>query len=736
MAVEILGINQPVIGAGTTNGFSAGSIAGGTQGLSETIQQESEQNTQVKQTLVQDEKIIENLLKKQYGINVLDTGNIQVDKLSDIAKGLFNFIPAGFETYLLQGAKNKLIFNLTRPVLTFNLEKVSPQILGTDEYLLPQFSNMESPIDNNNDSLEPKKVKQPDISSFPILVYKTKNEPNSLEEIVNENNIYKKLIPSNGQLSFIDFLDIDTDYYFFVTSGQELLEKLSSLFNVKPDGTLEEVVKIPTNYVTKIRIIKDGESYFLEKQNIDLNSKNNENTKKFFGSIFVEPKYNFIDSTIKDFATKNAVAPFKQGESSFDSSNSSNYPYIKFRFKSKKSNRKFDVNLKYTISSQVQTLSEKQVNQVKGGKYTKLDSFVAAKPALKILDSKYSNFYSSSESRLSAKEFITEIEKITKEKTNNKVKIFISEIQKTDNQLTDIVFESATQDDMKMIKGGLSTTSPIFKLINKAKSGVQEDYLYFDLPSFLEYETNKPIFSETSVYGAAGNKFLPEDKTSPDSTIKTATGIANTFTELNDLYQVILEEYPDAVIEWDPLKTPFAGFKIYNLTLDQLNKLVFDYKTAVLGSDQTVGQFALGQIKYQYSYKTQNQTFYSEVPALENFKFLISLFKKISKGSYTISKASLGNFLANPNESREENLLDNFISELNKYYSEDLDKKINFVYNGKNDTLYLLELYKKDDLINFVNDYPTESYLKQIYQRLLGTIDLSEPIVEDAILQL
>jgi len=735
MAVEILGINQPVIGAGTTNGFSAGSIAGGTQGLSETIQQESEQNTQVKQTLVQDEKIIENLLKKQYGINVLDTGNIQVDKLSDIAKGLFNFIPAGFETYLLQGAKNKLIFNLTRPVLTFNLEKVSPQILGTDEYLLPQFSNIESPIDNNNDSLEPKKVKQPDISSFPILVYKTKNEPNSLEEIVNESNIYKKLIPSNGQLSFIDFLDIDTDYYFFVTSGQELLEKLSSLFNVKPDGTLEEVVKITTNYVTKIRIIKDGESYFLEKQNIDLNSKNNENTKKFFGSIFVEPKYNFVDSTIKDFATKNAVAPFKQGEPSFDSSNPSNYPYIKFRFKSKKSNRKFDVNLKYTISSQVQTLSEKQVGQVRGGKYTKLDLFVVTKSTLKILDSKYSNFYSSPESRLSAKEFITEIEKITKEKTNNKVKIFISEIQKTDNQLTDIVFESATQDDMKMIKGGLNIDSPIYKLINKAKPVfAQQKYLYLDVESFLNYQNNRPIFSENSDFGETGFKFLPGEVVSGDSTIKTATGSTDVLVELIDLYLAILEKYPNATIEYNPTQTPFTGFKIYNITIKELQNL------------KNSPFFA--KIKYQYQVINKIPTFadsgfltekeqiiYPTISAMPNFNFLIDNFKQFGIDSHIIDKAALANFLLTP-DSREANLLINFISELNKYYSEDFDKKINFVYNGKNDILYILKSYKKDDLINFVNDYPTETYLKEIYQRLLDTIDLSEPIVEDTILQL
>jgi hypothetical protein len=149
---------------------------------------------------------------------------------------------------------------------------------------------------------------------------------------------------------------------------------------------------ILTDYIYRVKIIKDGELYFLEKEVFDPNKKEDKKkTKNFFGTILAEPKYEFVDTTVKNFSKTNSKLPFTSGDAVFDSGE--NYPYIKLRFKSKKSNRKFDVNLRYTIANTPPVeLSENNIGQEVNSKYTKLKKFIPKVPTLELKYVKYFAF--------------------------------------------------------------------------------------------------------------------------------------------------------------------------------------------------------------------------------------------------------------------------------------------------------------------------------------------------------
>ena len=442
-----------------------GQNAGTSQNIVEQITQDSKENLNpdVTKSATAPEKVVEDVIKK-------------INK----AEASYNYIPPSFETFLLQNSKNKVLFNFTRPTFSYNLNIVSP----IDQSMIPQFSGQttisgmsNAGLDENPNliPLEQAKTKQIDISNFSLLFYKTKNKPSSIEEMTSQANLFKELTPAKKELSVIDFLDVNTDYYFYVIPDKNLIDKISSLIVTEFDLSLG-YFKVTTagekgilsDYVYKVRVIKDGELYFLEKEAINLKEiKDTKKTKSFYGTLLIEPKYDFVNSTIKKFAQKNSSLPFTISDSVFDSGD--NYPYIKLRFKSKKSNRKVDVNLKYTVlNSDPVKLTEDQVGQVRTEKYTKLESVPVIVPTMFIGDIKYSNFFVSTESRLSVNQFIENIEKIVKQATDGKVKVF-TEILKNDNQLTDFIFQPAVQKDIDDILNFTDKETPVHKLIKLAK---------------------------------------------------------------------------------------------------------------------------------------------------------------------------------------------------------------------------------------------------------------------------
>jgi len=375
----------PVTGVNTKDTVLIGAIAGVSDNLLDTIKEDSEQNLKPDVTLsaTAPDKVVEDIIKK-------------INK----GESSYNFIPSSFDVFLLQNSKNKVLFNFTRPVFSYNLSIASP----VEQSNLLQFNDSNNNIDNSgglneNKALTPIVPKQIDVSNFPILFYKTKNKPASLEEIKVETNLYKTLIPAKKELSVVDFLDVNVDYYFYASPGQGLVDKIKDLLITEFDLSIgdfkiitAEEKGILTDYIYRVKIIKDGELYFLEKDVFDPNKKEDKKkTKNFFGTILAEPKYEFVDTTVKNFSKTNSKLPFTSGDAVFDSGE--NYPYIKLRFKSKKSNRKFDVNLRYTIANTPPVeLSENNIGQEVNSKYTKLKKFIPKVPTLELKYVKYFAF--------------------------------------------------------------------------------------------------------------------------------------------------------------------------------------------------------------------------------------------------------------------------------------------------------------------------------------------------------
>jgi hypothetical protein len=307
----------------------------------------------------------------------------------------------------------------------------------------------------------------------------------------------------------------------------------------------------------------------------------------------------------------------------------------------------------------------------------------------------------------------------------------------------DIIFKKATNQEINLIKSKLNFESPLYKLINKAKpqnSGNIDviPYIYLDLGSYLNYSNNRP----SKIYSDAIYKKFSDGSV-----------LLHTFKdELYDLFLAIKQVYPKATIDWNPnykfdyyteteedktitlasgevVKVKgsppdkslyYQDFKIYNLSLDELQKLP--------------NLQPLKDIEYVYIDEDNNQ---NTVPPLANFKQLTEEFKKYlpPDSNFIIDKAAFGNFLSNP-ESREPNLLQNFIKELNNYYSNTSTKSIIYEYVNDKQILYKFFDYTREEIDKFLEDYPTDSYLKEIYTNLSKNIDTDKETFGDTILQL
>ena len=185
-----------------------------------------------------------------------------------------------------------------------------------------------------------------------------------------------------------------------------------------------------------------------------------------------------------------------------------------------------------------------------------------------------------------------------------------------------------------------------------------------------------------------------------------------------EIFKQAVESYsPNIFIEYDPnfkFTNEYKGMKIYNTSIDDLIYIV----------DNSF----LKEIYYKYP----NNIFEN---ARLNFLLLINNLKQEKETSmYMISKSTFISFLASQ-DSIEPDLLKKFINELNVYYSSDNSKNI-IEISSKDDQLYNFIGYTKEDLDKFINDYPSENYLKGIYTNLIKIIEVGKDIAGDSILQL
>jgi len=158
-----------------------------------------------------------------------------------------------------------------------------------------------------------------------------------------------KIIDINKEgLSFYEDMEVNKTYYYFYYPYRDSQEaRVKVVNNLYVIGMAEDNFVGPFqgsenglflsyfalgSYINKVRLVKDENFYYLEREMLvpsDLTK--NEYRRVFRNKLFVSPKSD----------------TFVAGPSTFDNG----APYIKLRIKSKKTNKKIDLNLKYTTVS-------------------------------------------------------------------------------------------------------------------------------------------------------------------------------------------------------------------------------------------------------------------------------------------------------------------------------------------------------------------------------------------------
>jgi hypothetical protein len=224
--------------------------------------------------------------------------------------------PADLSVFIIGNSKEERYKKKAVKVLfTFS----TPQLISFEK--TPEFRFGE----NHFETLQPSK----------LYIYRTTNSVTSLSQQIFDNSfLYKVLDLDNGENSYYEELDPNTEYYYFFVASDTppSLSKLKIIEN-SPITNFQNRsgVRFYTmgSFINKIKLNKDGKFYYLERSSfLDIEEK-----EKSYSRIFRE----------KMFITPNNEA-FNIGETGFVQNN----PYIKVRVTSKKTNKKIDLNLQYT----------------------------------------------------------------------------------------------------------------------------------------------------------------------------------------------------------------------------------------------------------------------------------------------------------------------------------------------------------------------------------------------------
>jgi len=148
-------------------------------------------------------------------------------------------------------------------------------------------------------------------------------------------------------LWFYEEMEVNKDYYYFYHAyPEDISEKNTKIVNdLYVTGIAEGgfstplIVEYLINFfaigsLNKIRLVKDENFYYLEREPVVPSSLAKKYPEQVFrNKLFVSPQ----------------LLAFTEGKSTFDNG----APYIKLRIKSKKTNKKIDLNLKYTTIPKV-----------------------------------------------------------------------------------------------------------------------------------------------------------------------------------------------------------------------------------------------------------------------------------------------------------------------------------------------------------------------------------------------
>lgn len=221
-------------------------------------------------------------------------GSIQVQNIVSDKENIGKFPNPFLEILLYKGSKNKVFFRVG---------KIYPL------------------LDEN---------KEEKLDSMTLEVFKTDKPLSEFNSMYDEGKLYKKLDIQNKEYSFSDFVEVNKDFYLYV----------KAIYKLKNKGSITRFSNI-----YKINIIKDEEYYYLKNEIYTLEEKKTPQFN-FTEKIFIEPVFDdsIVEGNIPN-VIKKLKKPFVSTDDTFDSA--SDFPYIKIRLISKKTNRKIDINLKY-----------------------------------------------------------------------------------------------------------------------------------------------------------------------------------------------------------------------------------------------------------------------------------------------------------------------------------------------------------------------------------------------------
>jgi hypothetical protein len=235
------------------------------------------------------------------------------------------------------------IYKNKDPKLLFTFQK--PQLLSHEKILVPIFNK------EGKNNYKPSKEQEfiNALQPTKIFVYRADYEIKNLTpDLLSDGNLLKELDVKSDNLSFYDILEPNKNYYYFYVSKF-----------TKP--TDETVYLIDNNYVIisgedlywfcspiiKVKLVKDSNFYFLETDTLTEND-------------FIETKYE------ESFKNKISITPkskpFGYGGSSFASGQEN---YLKIRVTSSKTNKKLDLNLKYTINKEKKNMKNYEKEKLK-----------------------------------------------------------------------------------------------------------------------------------------------------------------------------------------------------------------------------------------------------------------------------------------------------------------------------------------------------------------------------------